>query len=297
MRMKRHWVGTSMLHHLTKGAFHGHPRALRWDKNFKYRDDPMKAPVEELDKLRKMPAIQFPHGELANSPGSPICDTTGGKFGPFSGQMFIGDVVQPILIRVALEKVNGQYQGACFPFIKGGWLKGGICRLKFSPEGELIVGRVGEGDWARGKPGKGLQKVAYNGKVPFEIHSIQLVKDGFVLHFTKPVDAKVCGNKDLYQVTNYHYKYHGKYGSPKVDVKPVEIVATEISDDRKSVFLKTNTLIPRKIYEFKLPGLANPTGEKLRQHMAYYTLNELSESKFVAESVGGGGKKRKYLTK
>ena len=36
--------------------------------------------------------VHFPHGELANSPGAPICDTTGGKFGPFAGQLFIGDV-------------------------------------------------------------------------------------------------------------------------------------------------------------------------------------------------------------
>ena len=72
---------------------------------------------------------------------------------------------------------------------------------------------------------------------------------------------------------------------PVVDVAPVEVVATEISFDRRSVFLKTNTLTPRKIYEFNLPGLANQNGKKLRQHMAYYTLNELSESKFVASYI------------
>ena len=242
--------------------------------------------MEELDKLRKLPAVHFPHGEMANSPGAPICDTTGGKFGPFAGQMFIGDVVQPNLIRIALEKINGQYQGACFPFIKGGVLKRGICRLAFSPEGELIVGRVGEGDWARGTPGNGLQKVVFNGKTPFEVHSIQLVEDGFVLQFTKAIDPAVCGNKELYQLTNYHYKYHAAYGSPKTDVKPVEIKGVEVSDDHKSVFLKIDGLTERKVYEFKLPGVREQGGRGLRNVMAYYTLNELSDSQFDPAAAG-----------
>ncbi len=280
------WVGTSMLHHLTEGAFHGHAKALRWDETFAHRKDPTKAPLAELDKLRKMPAVHFPHGELANSPGAPICDRTGGKFGPFAGQLFIGDVVQRNLIRIALEKVNGQYQGACFPFIKGGALKSGICRLEFSPKGELIVGRVGEGDWARGKPGQGLQKIVFNGKTPFEIHSIELVKNGFVLHFTKAVDPKVCGNKELYKLTNYHYKYHGAYGSPKTDLKPTAVKAVEISADQRQVFLEIDGLTPRKIYEFKLPGLVDQVGKKLRHNMAYYTLNELTTTQFDPAAAG-----------
>ncbi len=289
------WVGTSMLHHLTEGAFHGNAKALRWDETFKYRDDPEKAPLAELDELRKMPAIHFPHGELANSPGAPICDTTGGKFGPFAGQMFIGDVVQPNLIRIALEKIKGQYQGACFPLIKGGPLKRGICRLAFSPEGELIVGRVGEGDWARGKPGSGLQKIVYKGKTPFEVHSIQLVNDGFVLQFTEPVDPAVCGNKALYQLTNYHYKYSGAYGSPKTDLKAVAVKAVEIADDHKSVFLKIDGLTPRKVYEFKLTGVLGQGGGGLRNAMAYYTLNELSESQFDAAAPGASPIARKSV--
>ena len=290
------WVGTSMLHHLTEGAFHGNAKALRWDESFEHRDAPTKAPLAELDALRKLPAVHFPHGELANSPGGPICDTTGGKFGPFAGQMFIGDVVQPNLIRIALEQVGGQYQGACFPFIKGGALKRGICRLAFSPQGELIVGRVGEGDWARGKPGHGLQKIVYSGKTPFEIHSIQLVNDGFVLHFTKPVNPAVCGKPALYQLSHYHYKFSAAYGSPKADVKPVAVKSVEIADDQRSVFLKIDGLTARKVYQFKLPGLADRAGKKLRHHMAYYTLNELSDSQFDAAAHGAAPAEKQVAT-
>ena len=182
------WVATSMLHHLEEGDFHGHPAALRWDQNFPYSQDPKSAPIDLLEKMRKPPAVHFPHGELANSPGSPVWDTTGGKFGPFAGQMFIGDIVHPRIMRVALEKVNGQYQGACFSFYHAEGLKAGICRLAFSSAGELIIGRAGEGNWARGKPDSGLQKIAYSGTTPFEIHRIELQKDGFLFHFTQPIN-------------------------------------------------------------------------------------------------------------
>ena len=280
------WVGSSMLHHLTEGAFHGNAKALKWDNTFPHRDNPEKAPLAELDALRKMPAIYLPHGEMANSPGSPICDTTAGEFGPFAGQMFIGDVLHPNLIRVSMEMVNGQYQGACFPFIKGGALKAGICRLAFSPEGELIVGRVGTGNWGRGKKGVGLQKVVFSGEMPFEIHSMQLMKDGFVLDFTKPVDPAICAKPELYSIIHYHYKYHAAYGSPKTARKTVTPTAVELSADRKRVFVQLGSILPRKVYEFKLPGLRDAEGKPLRQHMAYYTLNELSDKTFDPEKPG-----------
>jgi hypothetical protein len=280
------WVGSSMIHHLTEGAFHGNAKALKWDATFPHRDNPEKAPLAELEKLRKMPAIYLPHGELANSPGSPICDTTAGKFGPFAGQMFIGDVLHPNLIRVSLEMVKGQYQGACYPFIKGGALKAGICRLAFSPAGELIVGRVGTGNWGRGQKGEGLQKVVFSGEMPFEIHSIQLMQDGFVLDFTKPVDPAVCAKPELYNIVHYHYKYHAAYGSPKTDKKTVAPSAIELSSDRKRVFVKLADIVPRKVYEFKLPGLVDADGKTLRQHMAYYTLNELSDKTFDPQKPG-----------
>jgi sugar phosphate isomerase/epimerase len=280
------WVGSSMIHHLTEGAFHGNAKALKWDKTFTYHENPTKAPLEVLDKLRKMPAVYLPHGEWMNSPGAPICDTTAGKFGPFAGQMFIGDVLHPNLMRITMEKVKGQYQGACIPFVKAGPLKAGICRLAFSPKGELVVGRVGEGNWARGAKGKGLQKIVFSGKMPFEIHSLHLVKDGFVLDFTKPVDAKKSVDPKLYKIIEYHYKYHAAYGSPKTDTKPITVTAVELSADRKRAFLKIDKLTPRKIYEFKLPGLVDESGQKLRQHQAYYTLNELADKTFNAADAG-----------
>ena len=272
------WVATSMLHHLEEGDFHGHPAALRWDQNFPYSQDPKSAPIDLLEKMRKPPAVHFPHGELANSPGSPVWDTTGGKFGPFAGQMFIGDIVHPRIMRVALEKVNGQYQGACFSFYHAEGLKAGICRLAFSSAGELIIGRAGEGNWARGKPDSGLQKIAYSGTTPFEIHRIELQNDGFLFHFTQPVNQVIKLDPKNFGVQSYHYPYGPNYGYPKTDIQKIVPTRVEQSLDGSTIRVMIPNLEERKIYQFNLPELKDPDGKSLRNPVAYYTLNELLEN-------------------
>ena len=272
------WVATSMLHHLEEGDFHGHPAALRWDQNFPYSQDPKSSPIDLLEKMRKPPAVHFPHGELANSPGSPAWDTTGGKFGPFAGQMFIGDIVHPRIMRVALEKVNGQYQGTCFSFYHAEGLKAGICRLTFSSKGELIIGRAGEGNWARGKPDSGLQKIAYSGTTPFEIHRIELQNDGFLFHFTQPVNQVIKLDPKNFGVQSYHYPYGPNYGYPKTDIQKIVPTRVEQSLDGSTIRVMIPNLEERKIYQFNLPELKDPDGKSLRNPVAYYTLNELLEN-------------------
>ena len=272
------WVATSMLHHLEEGDFHGHPAALRWDQNFPYSQDPKSAPIDLLEKMRKPPAVHFPHGELANSPGSPAWDTTGGKFGPFAGQMFIGDIVHPRIMRVALEKVNGQYQGTCFSFYHAEGLKAGICRLAFSSEGELIIGRAGEGNWARGKPDSGLQKIAYSGTTPFEIHRIELQNDGFLFHFTQPINQSIKLDPEKFVIQSYHYPYGPNYGYPKTDIQKIVPTRVEQSLDGSTIRVMIPNLEERKIYQFNLPELKDPDGKSLRNPVAYYTLNELLEN-------------------
>ena len=44
--------------------------------------------------------ILFPHNRVANSPGNPAWVTTN-KFGPFTGQLLIGDQTQSNLLRVS----------------------------------------------------------------------------------------------------------------------------------------------------------------------------------------------------
>ena len=68
-----------------------------------------------------------------------------------------------------------------------------------------------------GKP-YGLQRIAFDGKDPFEIHHIAITKDGFDLVFTKPLDPKSVGTKPV-SVSSFTYLYYSNYGCPEIDTR------------------------------------------------------------------------------
>ena len=66
---------------------------------------------EKFPESVKLPAVWLPYGIQGISTSEVVVDDTEGKFGPFAGQMFVGDQGQSKIMRVMLEKVNGEYQG------------------------------------------------------------------------------------------------------------------------------------------------------------------------------------------
>jgi hypothetical protein len=266
------WVPVGSLHHLTQGAFHGHPSSLIFRKDWTRPLDQVSN--EEYDKMRKVPAILFPYPQMGQSQGSPVFDTVGDKFGPFAGQMFVGDVIVPLLMRVSLEQVGGEYQGACYPFMRRDELHG-CNRLIFNEDGSLYVGITDRG-WERGS--SGLKKITWTGKTPFEIKEMTLAKNGFDLTFTEPVDEKSAADPASYSLSCWHYIYSKKYGSPEVDKQPVKITGVKVSDDHKRVSLTVEKLNARQwVYSLTADGVKNADGRALRNAQAYYTLNRLKE--------------------
>ncbi len=264
------WVGTSPLHHVTAGAFHGHPASLVWEKGFEGYPEDIR--IETLRARRKLPAVQFPQNDMAGSTAQPLVDTTGGKFGPYSGQFFVAEWSHPRLLRAALEKVGGEYQGACFLFIEGGGLRRGNNRLAFAPDGSLYIAQVSR-LW--GGTGEGLQRVAWTGKVPMDVLMMSLTTDGFELTFTKPVDPGSAASPSVYSLQHYYYLYHAKYGSPKQDATPVKVTAVTISEDRRKVRLTVPELVPRRVYDLRMRGITARDGDPLVTRIAAYTLNRL----------------------
>ena len=54
-----------------------------------------------------LPAVWLPHGILGISNSEILPDQTKGGFGPFAGQVFVGDQGQSRVMRVVMEKVKG----------------------------------------------------------------------------------------------------------------------------------------------------------------------------------------------
>jgi len=268
------WRGTSPIYHVEKGHFYGHPSSLVWDASFFPKNgDPLEFGVDRLNQLRTPAAIQLPHGLVCNSPSEPVFDATNGKFGPFKGQMMVGDIAGQRIIRVMPEKVRGVYQGACAFLIENSGLRGGNNRLTFSPEGNaLYVGQTYRG-W--GAPAEGLQRIVWTGVMPLEVQQMSLTPSGFDLTFTKPLDANAANDPDRYQIQSYRYSYGHKYGSPQLDRKVHFSKRVNVSEDKFTVSLKLDQVEAGKVYQIDLVNLFSSDGLPIINPMVCYTVNQL----------------------
>jgi glucose/arabinose dehydrogenase len=262
------WVGSSKLHILKPGKFYGHPVSLIEHPD--YGPEKVKAlDVADFDEIREPVNLWFPHQYIANSPGNPEWDISQGKFGPFAGQLFVGDQTKANISRVMLEKVKDQYQGAVIEFATG--FQSGNIRVDFDQQGQLWVGQTSRGWSSQGNKPFGLQKLVWDGTNPFELLDIKLTADGFTLHFTEPLMANSVTAANL-KASQWHYRYHQIYGSPKIDQTNIAIDSVTLSEDKKSIDIKL-PLTKGKVVMLDFAGIKSQTDRENAFTKVYYTLN------------------------
>ena len=276
------WNGSSSLKHIAPGSFQGNPTGNRYfdltNALGPQPENPKSGSRIETERKR-LPALVPPpvvltHGELGNSPAGVECDETNGKFGPFKNQLFVSEQTHSKVHRIFLEKVNGYYQGAAFPFLSG--FGSGNIVARFAPDGTMLTGGTNRGWGSRGRKPFSLQRVNWTGKVPFEIHEMHAKPDGFHLTFTHAADPKTLADPASYSMECYTYIYQGSYGSPVVDKTEPKIAKATPGKDGKSVHLVIDGLVKGNVHELRLPGVRIKDGAHgLLNPAAYYTLNEI----------------------
>jgi hypothetical protein len=285
------WLGTSKLFHVKEGNFYGHPASLVWTKEWEKGRNPLKVPPSEFDKKRTRAAVLFPQGSMANSPTQMLTDTSSGKFGPFAGQLLVGEMNRPRIMRVLVDEVAGEAQGACLPFIDNGGLHRGMHRFVFAPDGSLWVGQT-HLSWAGGN---GLQRISWTGKMPMSVSTMNLTDIGFKLTFTKPL-AKVTAETFAFQ--RYYYKYHQSYGSPQLGKEPVKVTAVKLSKDGRSVSIDLEKLNPGYVYQLDLKNVTASDKTPALNTYICYTLNRLSngDNKAPHLTIGNSSRSRPAKT-
>ncbi|GLU52258.1 hypothetical protein Dfri01_17190 [Dyadobacter frigoris] len=294
------WVGSGRMTHLEKGDFAGNVAGLRWSSE---PGSPVKLKPEDIpdtgeplyDAAKRVPGIKppavwFPHTLMGISTSDFKEDTTGGAFGPFAGQVFVGDQGHSKVMRVDMEKVNGVYQGACFPFREG--FESGIIRMVWGLDGSMFVGQTSRGWSATGKADFGIQRLVWTGQTPFEMKNIRSMPDGFEVTFTSPVDKATASKSESYKLSSFTYKYHHIYGSPIINTNELAIKGIAVSEDglRARIVLDPAALRKGYIHELKAEGVQSTDGLSLLHNIGYYTLNEiaggaaLTSSQYTASS-------------
>ncbi|MBP88398.1 MAG: hypothetical protein CMJ64_17075 [Planctomycetaceae bacterium] len=277
------WNGTCGLKHLRPGSFQGHPGGNGW---YNLTGGVIgKRPTEPqsgsriMTEAKKIPeleptAVFFPYKKMGQSASGIACDSTGGKFGPFEGQLFVGDQTFSTVMRVYLEKVKGHYQGVCFPFRSG--LGSGSLSLKLTDRG-LFVGGTNRGWGSRGNKPYALDRLVWTGEVSFEVHEMRAKPDGFELTFTQPVDPETAGDVASYKMQTYTYIYQASYGSPEVDHTEPKITAAEVASDGLSVRLRIDGLQEGHVHELHMGNVRSVKALPLLHNVGYYTLNYIPE--------------------
>lgn len=289
------WVGSGRITHVERGDFVGNPEGLRWTSE---PGSPLKLTAEDVpdtgeplfdvakrvDAL-KPPAVWLPHGILGISTSGILQDTVG-TFGPFEGQFFVGDQGHSKIFRMALEKVDGVYQGAVFPFREG--FASGVLRLAWGSDGSMFVGQTSRGWDATGRAPYALQRLVWTGETPFEARTISARPDGFEIEFTRPADVVKAADPASYEVTSFTYKYHHEYGSPVINQESLPVRHVQVSEDGLRARLVVDGLREGYIHEIKMAGVMTPAGEPLLHDTGYYTLNRIPEGQRLAVARTGG---------
>jgi hypothetical protein len=275
------WNSSCSLKAVSPNSFHGHPASFHW-----YPLSPELGPVPEMPTPRTrviternrvkqlVPyAVIFPYIRMGRSITAFSVDQTGGKFGPFENQMFLGDYTQSILMRATTEQVNGVWQGACYPFREG--LSTGILSVEFTPGGNLISGGTNRGWPVRGIKPYALERLQWSGKMPFEINRITIEPDGFKVTFTKPVDSLTGNSTESYKLSAFTHSYHAGYGGPEIDQYIPVVKAVRLAGDGLTASLVLDKLLPGFVYELDLVRLRSRDQDELLHRNAFYTVNEI----------------------
>jgi mono/diheme cytochrome c family protein/glucose/arabinose dehydrogenase len=248
------FVGTSKMYVLEKDKFYGHPAGLV--------DLPGKTPSSPEIQWsavlgrKQQPVAMFPHNRVANSPGNPAWDLTKGKFGPYAGQILIGDQTQSNLLRVVVQKVDDVEEASVMPFFEG--LESGVMRPLFLKDGSLLLGQTGRGWQAKGGKVASLQHVRWDGKtVAPGIVSMQATATGFRVDLTQPLAGGVSENllRSALSFESWTYRDAPDYGSPELDLTNDTVTRITIAKDRRSVAIDLLSVEIPKVHPVQTPRI------------------------------------------
>lgn len=307
------WFGSGGLWHVAKGDFMGNPGGLAWTSDkasplklttdaFHKHIDARRGKDEKGNYIRpenvvdedfltladvkkevpdiRLPAVWLPYGFLGISTSEPI-SIPEGTFGPFGGQVLVGDQGMSLIARVFLEKVKGEYQGASFGFRSG--FNSGVLRLAWAGDGSLFVGETRRGWGSSGNANEGLERLVWNNEIPFEMKAVRAMPDGFEIEFTKAVDPESANDLASYSVENYIYKYHPVYGSPPVNTEKCNVKGVKLSEDGMKARIIVDNLRQAYIHTITLDGVRDKvSAHPLLHSKAYYTLNNIPDGEKLA---------------
>jgi len=233
------------------------------------------------------PAINIPHPWTRSVNG--ICflytppdvkERTGrDRFGPFEGHLIGCEYDTRRLVRMSLECVDGVYQGAAYPFsldeppVGPPMMGPVVCAV--SPGGDLYVGSMRDSGWGGGNNvGELVRLSPIEGALPCGIAEVRARNGGFSIRFTAPVDRRLAGKAENYNIESYTRRATPAYGGSDVDRRTERIESVEVASDTNEVTIHLGELREGYVYELRLENLAG-ADRPFFPSEAHYTLHRV----------------------
>lgn len=265
------WMPASPIYHVKEGGFYGHPASLDWTEEYRKTDTHASdtVPPARAASDRQPAAIWLPY-KWSRSPGNMAWDQTGGKFGPFAGQFVLAEMTNGMVLRGAMEKVDGEYQGWIVPLRQR---VGSAVRVLFAEDGTLLCGLTNRG-WGGYSPADGVARVRWTGKTPFEISDVSVTPEMVMLLLTQELSDS-WQDTARFKVVQYDYDYWWEYGSPERHLEELPVRVAGTNWDHKGFTLAVDGLKAGKVVRVQVDGLVSKSGTPLLHGEVAYTINRL----------------------
>ncbi|MCX6889825.1 MAG: hypothetical protein NTU71_10510 [Verrucomicrobia bacterium] len=218
------WTPVCRLNWVKQGGFYGVPPLAH-------------RATEPTDYDR--PLCWFPK-DVDNSSGGQVW-VTSDKFGPWKDRLLHLSYGTCSLFGVLPQEVtyNGQ------PQMQGGVARfnvdfgSGAMRARFNPkDGQLYV--TGLRGWQTTATQNGcFQRVRYTGAATRMPIALAATKKGIKLDFACEIDPKAAADAGNWNIEVWNYVWSAAYGSPDVSTLETKVAATELGNDGKLQFSKT----------------------------------------------------------
>lgn len=247
------------LNHITTGARYGFINQLESKRG--------------LNPPFRTAAVEIPHPWTRSVNGICFLPADRGKHGPFAGHLIGCEYDTRRLVRMSLEQVAGEFQGAVYPFSTepavGEETFEGPLTCQVAPSGDLYVGNIRDSGWGAGANTGSLVRLRASGELPAGIANVRAQKGGFAIEFTQPLDRARAANPTSYAISSYRRESTPAYGGPDLERRAEKIRGVEVAEDGRRVTIALGDLREGFVYEFHLRNLAGK--EVFFPAEAYYT--------------------------
>ncbi len=254
------------LNHIVPGARYGVPA-----KDDAPRDDAV-TPA----------AVQIPHPWTRSVNGLFFLPTEGAwSDHPFAGHAIGCEYNMNFLVRMSLQEVDGQLQGACYEFSRATWadnatgLLGPICGMA-ADDGSIYIGTLQDSGWLGGlNQGQVIRFTPSAASATNGIREIRATADGFEMEFISSVDRSTAIDTENYSLSGYTRIWEGTYATEDSGRYAPVISDLTLSEDRTTVRITCSPLKPGFVYDLSCAGVRNVDGEALFPNVGYYTMNRI----------------------